>query len=105
MKVIGIKFKDGGKIYYFAPNEGDEYEAGAQVVVETSKGLEFATVAFQPKEVDESEVVQPLKPIVRIATEKDIEQVKRNLERKPQAMKLAQEKIEKHNLAMKLIYC
>ena len=105
MKVIGIKFKDGGKIYYFAPNEGDEYEAGAQVVVETSKGLEFATVAFPPKEVDDSEVVQPLKPIVRIATEKDKEQVRRNQERKPQAMKLAQEKIEKHNLAMKLIDC
>ena len=105
MKVIGIKFKDGGKIYYFAPNEGEEYEAGAQVVVETSKGLEFATVAFPPKEVDDSEVVQPLKPIVRIATEKDKEQVRRNQERKPQAMKLAQEKIEKHNLAMKLIDC
>lgn len=105
MKVIGIKFKDGGKIYYFAPNEGEEYEAGTQVVVETSKGLEFATVAFPPKEVDDSEVVQPLKPIVRIATEKDKEQVRRNLERKPQAMKLAQEKIEKHNLAMKLIDC
>ena len=105
MKVIGIKFKDGGKIYYFAPNEGEEYEAGTQVVVETSKGLEFATVAFPPKEVDESEVVQPLKPIVRIATEKDKEQVRRNQERKPQAMKLAQEKIEKHNLAMKLIDC
>ena len=105
MKVIGIKFKDGGKIYFFAPNEGEEYEAGTQVVVETSKGLEFATVAFPPKEVDDSEVVQPLKPIVRIATEKDKEQVRRNLERKPQAMKLAQEKIEKHNLAMKLIDC
>lgn len=105
MKVIGIKFKDGGKIYYFAPNEGEEYEAGVQVVVETSKGLEFATVAFPPKEVDDSEVVQPLKPIVRIATEKDKEQVRRNQERKPQAMKLAQEKIEKHNLAMKLIDC
>ena len=105
MKVIGIKFKDGGKIYFFAPNEGEEYEAGTQVVVETSKGLEFATVAFPPKEVDDSEVVQPLKPIVRIATEKDKEQVRRNLERKPQAMKIAQEKIEKHNLAMKLIDC
>ncbi len=105
MKVIGIKFKDGGKIYFFAPNEGEEYEAGTQVVVETSKGLEFATVAFPPKEVDDSEVVQPLKPIVRIATEKDKEQVRRNQERKPQAMKLAQEKIEKHNLAMKLIDC
>lgn len=105
MKVIGIKFKDGGKIYYFAPNEGEEYAAGTNVVVETSKGLEFAEVAFPPKDVEDSEVVQPLRPIVRIATEKDVEQVKRNRERKPQAMKIAQEKIEKHGLAMKLIDC
>ena len=105
MKVIGIKFKDGGKVYYFAPNEKEKYEEGMQVVVETSKGMEFATVAFVPREVDDAEVVQPLKPIVRIATDRDREQVRRNLERKPQAMKIAQEKIEKHNLAMKLIDC
>ena len=105
MKVIGIKFKDGGKIYYFAPNEKETYEEGMQVVVETSKSVEFATVAFPPKEVEDSEVVQPLKPILRIATDKDREQVRRNIERKPQAMKIAQEKIEKHKLAMKLIDC
>ena len=105
MKVIGIKFKDGGKVYYFAPNEKEKYEEGMQVVVEASKGMEFATVAFDPRQVDDAEVVQPLKPIVRIATDRDREQVRRNLERKPQAMKIAQEKIEKHNLAMKLIDC
>ena len=70
MKVIGIKFKDGGKIYYFAPNEKETYEEGMQVVVETSKSVEFATVAFPPKEVEDSEVVQPLKPILRIATDR-----------------------------------
>ena len=105
MKVIGVKFKDGGKIYYFAPRENESYEEGMQVVVETSKSTEFAYVAFPPKEVEESEVIQPLKPILRIATDKDREQVKRNLERKPQAMKIAQEKIEKHKLDMKLIDC
>lgn len=105
MKVIGIKFKEGGKIYYFAPKEGEEYEEGMQVVVETSKSTEFATVAFPPREVEESEITQPLKPILRIATDKDRETVRRNAERKPQAMKLAQEKIEKHGLAMKLIDC
>ena len=105
MKVIGIKFKDGGKVYYFAPNEDEQYQEGMQVVVETSKSTEFATVAFLPREVDEAEVVQPLKPILRIATDKDREQVRRNIERKPQAMKIAQEKIEKHGLAMKLIDC
>ena len=67
--------------------------------------MEFAYVAFPPTEVEDKEVVQPLKPIVRIATDKDRETVRRNLERKPQAMKIAQEKIEKHGLAMKLIDC
>ena len=105
MKVIGIKFKDGGKVYYFAPNESENYEEGMQVVVETSKSTEFAYVAFLPKEVDDAEVVQPLKPILRIATDRDREQVRRNAERKPQAMKIAQEKIEKHGLKMKLIDC
>lgn len=105
MKVIGVKFKDGGKIYYFAPKEKENYETGMQVVVETSKSVEFATVAFPPTDVEDSEVVQPLKPILRIATDKDREQVKKNAERRPQAMQIAQEKIEKHNLDMKLIDC
>ena len=105
MKVIGIKFKDGGKIYYFAPKSNEKYEEGMQVIVETNKSLEFATVAFPPKDVPDSEVVQPLKPVVRIATDKDREQIKKNLERKPGAMKLAEEKIRKYNLDMKLIDC
>lgn len=105
MKVIGVRFKEGGKVYYFAPNEKEKYEEGMQVVVETSKSTEFAYIAFLPTEVEDKDVVQPLKPILRIATDKDRETVRRNLERKPQAMKIAQEKIEKHGLAMKLIDC
>jgi len=105
MKVIGIKFKDGGKIYYFAPKNNEKYEEGMEVIVETSKSIEFATVAFLPKEVPDSEVVLPLKPVIRIATKKDKEQVKKNLERKPEALKIAEEKIRKHNLDMKLIDC
>lgn len=105
MKVIGVKFKDGGKIYYFAPRKNEKYEEGMEVIVETSKSMEFATVAFLPKEVDDSEVVQPLKPVIRIASEKDKEMRQKNLERKPQAMKIAQEKVEKHGLDMKLIDC
>ena len=105
MKVIGIKFKDGGKTYYFAPNENEKYEEGMQVIVETSKGMEFAFVDYLPREVEDKEVVKPLRPVVRIATEKDREQVRKNRERKPQAMKIAQEKIEKHGLDMKLIDC
>ena len=94
MKVIGIKFKDGGKIYYFAPKNNEKYEEGMEVIVETSKSIEFATVAFLPKEVPDSEVVLPLKPVIRIATKKDKEQVKKNLERKPEALKIAEALLE-----------
>ena len=105
MKVIGIKFKDGGKIYYFAPKKNEKYEEGMEVIVETAKSIEIAEVAFAPRDVDDSEVVQPLKPVIRIATEKGRAQRARNLERKPEAMRIASEKIEKHGLKMKLIDC
>ena len=105
MKVIGIKFKEGGKVYYFAPREDEHYEEGMRVIVETSKSVEFALVAFPPREVEDGEVTQPLKPIMRIATERDLEQQRRNAERRPQAMRQAQEKIQKHGLDMKLIDC
>ena len=105
MKVIGIKFKDGDKIYYFAPKKNEKYEEGMEVIVETAKSIEIAEVAFAPRDVDDSEVVQPLKPVIRIATEKDRAQRARNLERKPEAMRIASEKIEKHGLKMKLIDC
>lgn len=105
MKVIGIKFKNGGKIYYFAPKKNEKYEEGMEVIVETAKSIEIAEVAFPPKDVDDREVVQPLKPVIRIATEKDRAQKIKNAERKPEAMRIAAEKIEKHGLKMKLIDC
>ena len=105
MKVIGIKFKDGGKVYYFAPQKNVTYEEDMEVVVETAKSIEIAKVAFLPREVDDSAVTQPLKPVIRIATEKDRAQRIKNIERKPEAMRIAQEKIEKHGLKMKLIDC
>ena len=73
MKVVVIKFKNGGKLYYFAPKAGEVYQRNMPVVVETSKGLEYAWVAYPEREVPDDEVVQPLKPIIRIATEKDKE--------------------------------
>jgi len=103
-KIIGVKFKDGGKIYYFAPGE-EQYEKGKGVVVETSKGIEFATVVYPDKEVADSEIVAPLKPVIRKATDKDYEQLKRNEEKKPQAMDICREKIAFHGLDMKLIDC
>ena len=105
MKVIGIKFIEGGKVYYFAPQKNAEYEENMDVVVETAKSIEIAKVAFIPCEVPDETVTQPLKPVIRIATEKDLAQRKKNLERKPEAMRIAQEKIEKHGLKMKLIDC
>lgn len=105
MKVIGIKFKDGGKIYYFAPQKNVTYEENMDVVVETAKSIEIAKVAFLPHDVPDDTVTQPLKPVIRVATEKDLAQRKKNLERKPEAMRIAAEKIEKHGLKMKLIDC
>ena len=105
MKVVGIKFKKGGKVYYFAPKDGEVYEKGMPVVVETSKALEFAFVDEPEKEVDEKDVVAPLKPIVRIATQKDITTQEERERKKPSAMQTCKEKIEKHGLDMKLVDC
>ena len=73
IKVVGIKFKTGGKLYYFSPKKGDVYTRNMPVIVETAKGLEYAWVAYPEKEVTDDEVVQPLKPVIRIATDKDKE--------------------------------
>lgn len=105
VKVVGIKFKNGGKLYYFAPKEGDKYERNMPVVVETAKGIEYAWVAYPEREVEESEIVSPLKPVVRIATQKDTEFYKACEAKKPQAMQICKEKIAKHGLEMKLVDC
>ncbi len=103
--ITGVVFKEGGKIYYFAPRENEEYKVGSGVVVETSRGIEYATVVTPRAEVDDEKLVLPLKPIVRAATPKDEETHKKNAERRVSAMKTVREKIEKHNLDMKLIDC
>jgi cell fate regulator YaaT (PSP1 superfamily) len=103
-KIVGVKFKNGGKVYYFAPGN-DTYQKNMGVIVETAKGIEYAQVVIPEGEVEDDKIVSPLKPIIRIATSKDEEQVKKNEERKPEAMKIAQEKIAKNNLVMKLIDC
>lgn len=104
VKVVSVKFKNSGKTYYFAPGK-ETYEKGMGVIVETAKGLEYATVVVPEGEVDESEVVSPLKPVVRIATKRDEEQVQRNAERRGEALKTAQEKIAARGLDMKLVDC
>ena len=101
-KIVGIKFKHTGKVYYFDPADVF-YKKGSGVIVETARGVEFGTVIIEPKEVPDSEVVQPLKPIARMATKEDAAKVQRNEDKVPSALKLANEKIEARGLKMKLI--
>ena len=105
VKVVGIKFKNSGKLYYFAPRQGDVYERNMPVVVETARGLEYAWVAYPEKEVADDEIVPPLKPVIRIASENDTRVYEENQTKKPKAMQICKEKIAKFNLDMKLIDC
>ena len=105
VKVVVIKFKSGGKLYYFAPKEGEEYTRDMPVIVETAKGLEYAWVAYPEKTVEEEEITPPLKSVVRIATEKDRQFYKACLEKKPEAMAVCKQKILDLNLDMKLVDC
>ena len=105
-KIIGVKFKNTAKTYYFAPAEGEtDYPERSGVIVETAKGLEYATVVFGLKEVPDKEIVHPLKQVVRKATEKDEKTVKDNEKKIPEAMEYANQKIAELKLNMKLIGC
>lgn len=105
-KILGVKFKNTAKIYYFAPQEGvTDYKEKSGVIVETAKGLEYGTVVFGVKEVDDKEIVHPLKPVIRKATEKDERTIKENEKKIPDAMEFASQKIQELNLNMKLIGC
>ena len=103
-KIVGVKFKNTSKIYYFAPTE-EEYAENSGVVVETAKGLEYGVVAFGVKEVDDKDCVLPLKPIIRKANKRDMENMKRNEARVPEALKIAEEKVRERKLKMKLVGC
>ncbi len=102
IKVIGVRFRTAGKIYFFDPlnfsiNKGDH------VIVETARGIEYGTVVSGIREIEEDKVVQPLKPVLRIANERDGEQAAANKEKEKEAFKVCLEKIRKHELEMKLI--
>lgn len=101
-KVIGVRFRKAGKVYYFSPEE-NEIQAGDHVIVETARGVEYGCVVLGSREVDEKEVVQPLKPVIRMATEADEEIEYKNKEKEKEAFKICLEKIKKHGLEMKLI--
>ena len=102
VKIIGVRFRKTGKIYYFSPGEL-EIEKGQHVIVETVRGIEYGAVVLGIREVSEEEITTPLKGVIRIATEEDdkIEEENRNKEK--EAYKICLEKIAKHNLDMKLI--
>ena len=102
IKVIGVRFRTAGKVYFFDPL-GYEIKRGDHVIVETARGVEFGTVVGDPKEVEDDKVIQPLKPVLRIATQKDVEQEAANKVKEKEAFKICLEKIRKHGLAMKLI--
>ena len=102
VKVIGVRFRTAGKIYYFDPLNF-QVKRGDHVIVETARGVEYGTVVGAPREVEDDKVVQPLKPVLRVATERDDEQEAGNKAKEKEAFKICQEKIRKHGLEMKLI--
>ena len=102
IKVVGIRFQRAGKIYYFDPLDYD-LETAMHVIVETARGVEMGTVLIPPKEVDDDKVVQPLKPVIRIATEDDEKVIEKNKEKEAEAYVICKEKIAKHGLDMKLV--
>ena len=101
-KVIGVRFRSAGKVYYFAPEDLD-ISQGDHVVVETARGVEYGYVVLGIKEVDDEKIVQPLKPVMRVATPEDDEKAEKNREKEKEAYKICLEKIRKHELEMKLI--
>ena len=102
IKIVGVRFRKAGKIYYFDP-AGMEIETGTHVIVETARGIEFGTVMIPPREMEEDGVVQPLKPVIRIATEADEITEQKNMEKEKEAFQICLEKIAKHKLEMKLV--
>ena len=100
--VVGVRFKKAGKIYYFDPDE-IEIEKGQNVVVETSRGVEFGEVVVGPKEIQEEDIVAPLKKVLRIATLEDEVQNQQNIDKEKEALEICLEKISQHQLDMKLI--
>ncbi len=103
-EIVSIRFKTGGKEYYFDPR-GLELHVGDQVIIETAKGPEFATCAQANTMVEDQQVVQPLRPVLRLATDRDRQALEQNREREKQALAICEEKVAEHKLDMKLVRC
>ena len=102
LTVIGVRFRAAGKIYYFDPADR-QIKIGDHVIVETARGIEYGYVVLGNREVDETKVIPPLNPVIRMATDEDRAIEAKNKEKEKEAFKICQEKIKKHNLEMKLI--
>ena len=104
VKIIGVRFRRTGKVYYFDPGKY-EVSHGEHVIVETVRGVEYGFVILGPKEVEESRIVAPLKTIIRLATPEDDERHAENLGKEKRAIEICREKCEKHGLEMKVVDC
>lgn len=101
-EVVGIRFKDVGKIYYFDPC-GEQLKKNQHIIVETARGTECGVVAMSNRDVDDSVIVKPLKPIIRVADKADLERLRENKQKEFEAAQICNEKIKKHGLEMKLV--
>ena len=102
VKIVGVRFRDAGKVYYFDP-KGYKIKAGDHVIVETARGVEYGSVVGGVRNVPDDTIVQPLKAVIRVATPEDDVRAQRNRDKEKDALKICQEKIIKHGLEMKLI--
>ena len=102
VKVVGVRFRNAGKIYYFDPGDFDIHDED-NVIVETARGTEFGTVSGDIMNVSEKEIVTPLKQVIRIADKNDRKKHRENLAKKEKALNICQEKVDKHKLDMKLV--
>ena len=102
VKIVGVRFRNAGKVYYFDP-KGYKMKPGDHVIVETARGIEYGTVVGGVRQVEEDTLVQPLKPVIRVSTPDDDARAQKNRSKEKDAMRICQEKIRKHNLDMKLI--
>lgn len=104
VNVIGVRFRKAGKVYFFDP-AGYDIKQGDNVIVETARGIEYGMVVLGPRDVTDDKIIQPLKPVIRQATDEDNAVEKRNKEKEKEAFQICLEKIQKHGLEMKLIDC
>ena len=102
VKIVGVRFRNAGKVYYFDP-KGYKIKAGDHVIVETARGVEYGTVIGGIREVTDDRVVQPLKAVIRVATQEDDLRAEKSRAKEKDAMRICNEKIRKHKLDMKLI--